>query len=378
MTEKKDAIAKVAETSLIQVTPASIKTYINDKASDQEIALFLNQCSMFGLNPFKREIYLIKYKQGDPATFVVGYEVYLKRAERTNKWAGMSSGTEDGPDGRPIKAWADVYRKDWPKPLHHEVFYDEYVGLKDEWKDNQRTGRRVPTRFWADKPKTMLKKVAIAQAMRMAFPDEMAGMPYIEEEIHNEEPASRDDIAGKILNPEYEASKRAPLTRVKDEFDPGDLTDPAVNPFEDAPPPPARAPKPAPRPAPNPEPEPEEEGLSFSEEFGAEVAEAHKPREPIKKPEPENCGPTMPQLEKFARLKTDLKALGIDEQTLWAGKEGKGGIANFSAKNFGKTVTELGDMTPMEMDMMLDYMARWRAAKQPADAGQSKPKRRKD
>ena len=52
---------------------------------------------MFQLNPFMRQIYLIKYDPKDKATFVVAYEEYLKRADRTNKWAGMASGTIDDP-----------------------------------------------------------------------------------------------------------------------------------------------------------------------------------------------------------------------------------------------------------------------------------------
>ena len=169
------SIVKVTESAAIELTPKTIKTYINQYATDQEIALFLNQCAMFQLNPFKREIYLIKYSANQAATFVVGYEVYLKRADRTGKWAGTESGTEDDPKtGKVLKAWAKVYRKDWTAPLYHEVYLDEYV---------QKTKEGEPTRFWKDKPRTMLKKVAISQAFRMAFPDEFAGMPYTAEEM---------------------------------------------------------------------------------------------------------------------------------------------------------------------------------------------------
>jgi len=166
------SIVKVTESAAIELTPKTIKAYINQYATDQEIALFLNQCAMFQLNPFKREIYLIKYSSSQPATFVVGYEVYLKRAERSEKWAGLKSGT-DG-DGPKMRAWAKVYRKDWIEPLEHEVYLEEYI---------QKTKEGEPTRFWKDKPRTMLKKVALSQAFRMAFPDEFSGMPYTAEEM---------------------------------------------------------------------------------------------------------------------------------------------------------------------------------------------------
>jgi len=194
------SIVKVTESAAIELTPKTIKTYINQYATDQEIALFLNQCAMFQLNPFKREIYLIKYSSNQPATFVVGYEVYLKRADRTDKWAGMESGTEDDPKtGRPLKAWAKVYRKDWTACLYHEVYLEEYI---------QKTKEGEPTRFWKDKPRTMLKKVALSQAFRMAFPDEFAGMPYTAEEMpvdHAKLPAAEVAVEADPIRAELEA-----------------------------------------------------------------------------------------------------------------------------------------------------------------------------
>jgi phage recombination protein Bet len=156
----------------LKLTPANVVQYINPHVSKEEVALFLNQCQMFGLNPFKREIYLIKYSQKDPAQFVVGYEVYLKRAHRSKNWDGIAFGTNGS--GSAMTAWCKVYRKDWKEPLFHEVDFEEYAQRKSDGSLN---------RFWEKKPKTMLKKVVLAQALRMAFPDEYAGMPYIVEEV---------------------------------------------------------------------------------------------------------------------------------------------------------------------------------------------------
>ena len=176
MTEKKKttkAVAKPGSQAMeLKLTPANVLQYINPKASKEEVVLFLNQCQMFGLNPFKREIYLIKYSKDDPAQFVVGYEVYLKRADRSKNWNGIAFGTEGS--GSDMKAWCKVYRKDWKEPLFHEVDFEEYA---------QRTKAGQLNRFWEKKPKTMLKKVAIAQSLRLAFPDEFAGMPFIVEEV---------------------------------------------------------------------------------------------------------------------------------------------------------------------------------------------------
>jgi phage recombination protein Bet len=308
------SIVKATESAAIALTPETVTRYVNPLATGQEVALFLNQCAMFGLNPFKREIYLIKYSQKDPATFVVGYETYIKRAERTGKWAGMESGTEDGKDGMPIKAWAKVYRKDWERPLCHEVFWTEYAQYKDEWANNQKTGNRILTKFWKEKPRTMLKKVAIEQAMRMAFPDEFAGMPYAAEEMPIEH--ERLPVAEVVVPPTYEASKSKPLPHVHDEFDP-EAPGPDDDPFEHA-----------------------------------ECAEDHV-KKPKSEPEPEDPdGPSIKSLETFAKVKAELQALGISEETVWTG------IHRYTAETFRKAVVELSEFTTAELDAVNGYLNR--------------------
>ena len=196
--EREKAIVKAEPGPLLKVTAETIKKYICASATDQEIELFKNQCQMFQLNPFKREIYLIKYGSY-PADIVVGYEVYLKRAERSKQWDGMESGIKGSLRKKDLVAWAKVYRKDRERPLYHEVDYDEYVKKK---KDD------TITRFWAKMPKTMLKKVAVSQAFRLAFPDEMAGMPYIVEEIDRVDEQQLPDASGRFTE-ETEESKEA-------------------------------------------------------------------------------------------------------------------------------------------------------------------------
>lgn len=218
-TKKELAVVKASSDLMtIPLTAENVVRFIEPTATMEEVALFLNQCAMFGLNPFKREIYLIKYSKEDPATFVVGYEAYLKRAERSGKWQGMETGVEKNAEGNVLSAWARVYRQGWKIPLSHQVSFSEYVQTKEEWKDNVRTGKRIPTKFWREKPETMLKKVAIAQAIRLAFPDETGGLPYIQEEIHaGEEGPSLRDIA-IATGAKVDEIAKTPLPDVKDEF----------------------------------------------------------------------------------------------------------------------------------------------------------------
>jgi len=141
---------------------------------------FLEICNAFGLNPFKREIYASKY--GDNFSIIVGYETYIKRAERSGNLAGWNVTTEGVIDLKniaqsQIKATITIYRKDWSYPFVHEVWFSEYC---------QKTKDGYPTKFWKDKPYTMLKKVAISQGFRLCFSDELGGMPYTSEELGTE------------------------------------------------------------------------------------------------------------------------------------------------------------------------------------------------
>lgn len=159
------------------LTPEDVKKYICEKATDKEIAYFLQVCAINNLNPFKKEVYLVKY--GDnPASILTAYDVYLKRAERSKNYAGLRAWTEG--EGDNMKGCVEIRRKDWDAPLYHEVDYKEYV----QYRNLPNNGGKVPTTFWKDKPKTMIKKVVISQGLRLAFPDEIVGLPHTQEEAH--------------------------------------------------------------------------------------------------------------------------------------------------------------------------------------------------
>ena len=79
----------------IKLTPSIVQQYIvgtNAKITLQEFKLFTELCKVRKLNPFLREAYLIKYKEGTPAQLVVGKDAILKRAVLNPNYDGMESG----------------------------------------------------------------------------------------------------------------------------------------------------------------------------------------------------------------------------------------------------------------------------------------------
>lgn len=159
------------------LTKETIKKFLCPNASDQELMMGLQIAKTFNLNPLKREVYFVKYGN-NPMQVLTGYEVYLKRAERSGQYNGLDITSQGSLSTGDLKAIVKVYRKDWTNPLSHEVYYSEYVQTKQDG---------TPNRFWKEKPITMIKKVAVSQAFRMAFPDEFDGMPYTADEVVDQE-----------------------------------------------------------------------------------------------------------------------------------------------------------------------------------------------
>lgn len=231
-TVKNSLIAKSAQKSAtpvvfqangmeVKLTPAIVKNYLvsgnPDAVTDQELAMFINLCKFAGLNPWLKEAYCIKYGSA-PATMVVGKEAFTKRAENNPAYDGCEAGiivyneasgeidyrkgTMKLPDEKIIGGYAEVWRKDRTHSTRCEVSFDEYAG---KTKDGKLNGQ------WSAKPATMIRKVALVQALREAFPSDLGGM-YTAEEQGTDEPV----IVNVPINPDDEP-KQAPAPE-PDEF----------------------------------------------------------------------------------------------------------------------------------------------------------------
>lgn len=176
----------------VKLSPSIIRNYLvsgNGQVTDQEVAMFLNLCRYQHLNPFLREAYLIKFGN-QAATMVVGKDAITKRAFKNPRFAGMEAGVvvqieETGEleyrpgalvlDGeRLVGGWAKVHVKEYNVPIEAVASFREYVGLT---RDGEVNGQ------WSKKPATMIRKVALTQALREAFPEDLGGL-YASEEMN--------------------------------------------------------------------------------------------------------------------------------------------------------------------------------------------------
>lgn len=160
---------------------------ISPKLTENEKIQFLNIAKLNRLNPFKREIFCSVYGEGQykQLSIITGYEVYIKRAERSGKLDGWHATTSGSVATNDLKATVTIYRKDRQHAFIWEAYYDECVQTK-------RDG--TVTAFWK-KANFMTKKVAISQAFRLCFSDELGGMPYTSDEL----PQQTDDITHEVV-----------------------------------------------------------------------------------------------------------------------------------------------------------------------------------
>lgn len=141
------------------------------KLNEKQKSMFMQLAVRNQLDPFKREIYAIPF--GSNFNIVTGYQVYIQRAEATGLLDGWECNTLANDKGELIGAKITIYRKDFKHPFTWEVALAEFFKEQSNWKNM---------------PEFMIKKVCIGQGFRLAFPNELGGMPYLAEELEGLQP----------------------------------------------------------------------------------------------------------------------------------------------------------------------------------------------
>ena len=155
---------------LIEQQKAEIKKFLAPNLTEGEFWMFIQTAKVLDLNPLKREIYAVKYQ--DKFQIITGYEVYLKRANRSKllEWWKV----EIQKPSADFKTWVGVFtakRLDWTLEFRWEV------PMVECFKSSEKS---TP---WTTQKEFMLKKTTIGQGLRLLIPEVLAGMPYIAEEM---------------------------------------------------------------------------------------------------------------------------------------------------------------------------------------------------
>jgi len=166
----------------VKLTGNTVKNYLvrgNGEVSDQELVMYINLCKYQKLNPFLNEAYLVKFGQ-QPAQIIVSKEAFMKRAENHPKYEGFAAGiiVERDDDlvevegavklskDKLIGGWAKIYRSDRKHPVTTRISLEEFSKGQATWKQM---------------PLNMIRKSAIVNAQREAFPDTLGAL-YTEDD----------------------------------------------------------------------------------------------------------------------------------------------------------------------------------------------------
>ena len=180
----KSAVIQRKGEKAITVTFDDVKKRICETATEAEIILFLNRCQSEQLDPFRNEIYLVKYGT-DKAQTIIAIESYLKIAESRDNYERHEAGIilkkkDQAPEFREGEilfddeksdlagGWARVYLSDRP---NHPVYVS--VNIREYQKYTKDGGHL--THFWQVAPAAQIRKVALAHALKEAFPSRFAG-----------------------------------------------------------------------------------------------------------------------------------------------------------------------------------------------------------
>lgn len=171
----------------------------NGNIEPKEVLMFMNLCKYQKLNPFLKEAYLVKFGS-NPAQIITSKEAFMKRAESHPQYEGFEAGIIVERNGEMVEiegavklkndviigGWCRVYRKDRKTPITTKISFEEFNKGQSTWKSM---------------PLTMIRKSAVVNGLREAFPENLGAM-YTEDDSLNT--GDRKDVTDVSLQQEIQ------------------------------------------------------------------------------------------------------------------------------------------------------------------------------
>ena len=168
----------------VKLSPGIVTRYVvtgGEPVEDREVYAFMAKCQARKLNPLAGDAYMTTYRNRRSgrveASVIVSKDYFIRTATQQTTFDGLRAGVVVvDRDGRMVRregciygkqterlvgGWAEVHDKSRSVPSRAEVSLDEY--------DQHRS-------LWLTKPATMIRKVALVQALREAYPGAYGGL----------------------------------------------------------------------------------------------------------------------------------------------------------------------------------------------------------
>jgi phage recombination protein Bet len=248
MIEKNKSIERVPGTMEVWSDLALVRAQFAPTLTETEFKFFVTLGQSLGANPFKREIWSVKYDRNQPASIFLGRDMYRRKSQEQKEYDGHvpqaiyendefkvvngipehSYGANDR--GKLLGAYCMCWKKTTTHPYFVMVKIDEYNKNFANWKTM---------------PETMIKKVAEAQCLRGAYQGVFAGTYDESEEAAiaaQYQPSAKGMIPPPPLKPKAEPKFEEAVTVTATEEpertdDPGPTEPPMGNPATESEPP---------------------------------------------------------------------------------------------------------------------------------------------
>ena len=172
-----------------------------------ECLMLMLNCKASGLDPFRKQMMLVRFAEGGAATLITAYQTFLAAADRSGSYLPPDLFIKQDEKGRPLYGWARAQRSNWPEgvyqyyPAQGNVLMFEQVarykpqksggGLMATW-----AGPAAYHQFW---------KTLFARIVRATWPAATERM-YLAEEFGGEKASAEP----AVVEAEYHEPPEAP------------------------------------------------------------------------------------------------------------------------------------------------------------------------
>ena len=189
------------------LTPKAVKDFLCQKATNEEVAVFVHLCRSLQLNPFQGDAYIIKLDGTDkrtgkphPAYYVIHFRKRIEPCTKHPTFERYEYGLILMVNGKPeervgefslpnekiVGAWVKIWKKNQKEPFLHRIPYDPWVKTYP--------GSNDPIGMWKTNPAHMICKTAVTQGFSYLYPGlTLANLPEDGEissvTIRSEEPS---------------------------------------------------------------------------------------------------------------------------------------------------------------------------------------------